>query len=78
MREPHELRAVGNLQAVPDYTTLYRFLRRREDDTVARGWQETVLRRRRRRQRPVFAAIDGPGLSDTSVRTFFLRRWERI
>ena len=35
LREHHELRAVGNLQAVPDYTTWYRFLRRREDDTVA-------------------------------------------
>jgi len=32
------------LQAVPDYTTLYRFLRRLEDDDVDRGLQETVRR----------------------------------
>jgi len=30
----HELRAALPLQAVPDYTTLYRFLRRLEDDDV--------------------------------------------
>ena len=34
-------------------------------------------RRRRRRRRAVSAAIDGTGLSDTSVSTFFLRRLEQ-
>jgi len=43
LREHQELRAVLKLPAVPDYTTLYRFLRRLEDDTVDRGLQETVL-----------------------------------
>src|SRR6266436_1858599 len=37
LREHHELRAALRLRAVPDYTTLYRFLRRLEDDTVDRG-----------------------------------------
>jgi transposase-like protein DUF772 len=32
LREHQELRAVLQLPAVPDYTTLYRFLRRLEDD----------------------------------------------
>jgi hypothetical protein len=77
LREHQELRAALHLQAVPDYTTLYRFLRRLEDDTVDRGLQETVLRLRRRRRRPISAAIDGTGLSHTSVRTFFLRRLEQ-
>jgi len=77
LREHHELRAVLQLPAVPDYTTLYRFLRRLEDDTVDRGLHETVRRLRRRRRRPVSAAIDGTGLSDTSVSTFFLRRLEQ-
>src|SRR6266446_2137822 len=79
LREHQELRAVLKLPAVPDYTTLYRFLRRLEDDTVDRGLQETVLRlrRRRRRRRPITAAIDGTGLSDTSVSTFFHRRLEQ-
>src|SRR5216683_6111136 len=77
LREHHELRAVLKLPAVPDYTTLYRFLRRLEDDTVDRGLQETVRRLRRRRSRPISAAIDGTGLSDTSVSTFFHRRLEQ-
>jgi hypothetical protein len=37
LREHPELRAALQLPAVPDYTTLYRFLRRLEDDTVDRG-----------------------------------------
>jgi len=53
------------------------FLRRLEDDTVDRGLQETVRRLRRRRSRPISAAIDGTGLSDTSVSTFFHRRLEQ-
>lgn len=77
LREHQELRAALHLPAVPDYTTLYRFLRRLEDDTVDRGLQETVRRRRRRRSRRLTAAIDGTGLSDTSVSTFFHRRLEQ-
>ena len=77
LREHQELRAVLQLPAVPDYTTLYRFLRRLEDDAVDRGLQETVRRLRRRRSRPISAAIDGTGLSDTSVSTFFHRRLEQ-
>jgi hypothetical protein len=77
LREHQELRAVLQLPAVPDYTTLYRFLRRLEDDTGDRGLQETVRRLRRRRSRPLTAAIDGTGLSDTSVSTFFHRRLEQ-
>jgi hypothetical protein len=77
LREHQELRAALQLQAVPDYTTVYRFLKRLEDDTVDRGLQETVRRLRRRRRRPVSAAIDGTGLSDTSVSTFFLQRLEQ-
>src|SRR5260370_12519659 len=77
LREHQELRAVLHLPAVPDYTTLYRFLRRLEDDAVDRGLQETVRRLRRRRSRPISAAIDGTGLSDTSVSTFFHRRLEQ-
>lgn len=77
LREHQELRAALHLPAVPDYTTLYRFLRRLEDDAVDRGLQETVRRLRRRRSRPISAAIDGTGLSDTSVSTFFHRRLEQ-
>jgi Transposase domain (DUF772) len=51
LSEHQELRATLQLQAVPDYTTLYRFLRRLPDDTIDRGLREIVrcLRQRRRR-----------------------------
>src|ERR1700731_5099719 len=55
LKEHQELRAVLKLPAVPDYTTLYRFLRRLEDDTVDRGLQETGRRVRGGRRRPLFA-----------------------
>ena len=41
-------------------TTLYRFLRRLEDDAVDRGMQETMRRLRRRRSQPISAAT-APG-----------------
>lgn len=77
LREHSELRMVLQLPAVPDYTTLYRFLRRLDDDTVEHGLSETVRRLRGRRSRPVSAAIDATGLSHTSVSTFFLKRLEQ-
>src|SRR2546430_911169 len=58
LREHQELRAALRLPAVPDYTTLYRFLRRLEDDTVDRGLSETVRWLRRRRRRAVSVADD--------------------
>src|SRR6267143_4898215 len=67
-----QLLAVLCLMRYEDWT-----LRRLEDDTVDRGLQETVRRLRRRRSRPISAAIDGTGLSDTSVSTFFHRRLEQ-
>ena len=72
------MRAALRLPAVPDYTTLYRFLRRLEDDTVNRGLRETVRRLPRRRRRAVSVAVDGTGLSYNSVSTFFVRRSGRI
>lgn len=77
LREHPELRAALQLRAVPDYTTLYRFLRRLDDDTVERGLSETVRRLRRRRRRPVAVAVDGTGLSFSSVSTFFVQRLEQ-
>ncbi len=77
LREHQELRAALQLPAVPDYTTLYRFLRRLEDHTVNRGLSETVRRLRRRRRRAVSVAVDGTGLSYNSVSTFFIRRMEQ-
>jgi hypothetical protein len=54
LREHQELRATLQLQTVPDYTTLYRFLQRLPDDTIDRGLRETVARLRQRRSRAVW------------------------
>src|SRR4029077_6357952 len=50
LREHQELRAVLHLPAVPDYTTLYRFLRRLGGDTGERGFRENVAAGRRYRR----------------------------
>jgi hypothetical protein len=77
-REPRDWREVLRLQAVPDYTTLERFLRRLDDDAIDRGLGETVRRLRGgRRPGRVSAAVDGTGLSPQAVRTYFLRRVEQ-
>src|SRR3989442_6414468 len=61
LREHHELRAALPLQAVPDYTTLYRFLRRLEERDVHRRMHGNV-RLLRRPPRPCpSAAIDRTG-----------------
>jgi len=76
--EHRELREALQLRSVPDYTTLYRFLKRLEDDTIDRGLEETVLRLRcGRRSTRVTAGVDGTGLSYNSVSTFFIRRIEQ-
>src|SRR6266481_2120714 len=76
--EHRDLREVLQLQTVPDYTTLYRFLKRLEDDLIDRGLGETVRRLRRGKTHVrVSAAIDGTGLSPQAVSTYFLRRIEQ-
>ncbi len=78
LREHAELCAVRRLSTVPDYTTLYRFLKRLDDDLIDRGLGETVRRLRRGRTHVrVSAAIDGTGLSPQAVSTYFLRRIEQ-
>ena len=77
LREHGELRRVLRLRSVPDYTTLYRFLRRLDDKTINQALGEAVRRlgtggpRRRRRAR---VAVDATGLAQGAVSTFFVRR----
>src|SRR5260370_27790865 len=77
LREHQELRAALKLREVPDYTTLYRFLRRLDDVTVERGLGQTGRRPRRRPRRAVSVAIHAPGLSYNSVSTFFILRLQQ-
>jgi len=77
LREHGELRRVLRLRSVPDYTTLYRFLKRLEENTIHQALGEAARRlgtvgpRRRRRAR---VAVDATGLAQGAVSTSFVRR----
>jgi hypothetical protein len=80
LREHGELRAVLRLARVPDYTTVYRFLRRLPDDRIENVLNESVRRLRkssRRGRRRAAVAVDGTGLSPHGVSTYFIRRVEQ-
>ena len=75
--ERRELRQTLGLSRVPDFTTLYRFLGRRDDQTIDRAVGETVRRMRggrRRGRRRARVAVDATGLAQGAVGTFFVRR----
>jgi DDE family transposase/transposase-like protein DUF772 len=75
--EHRELRQMLGLVSVPDFTTLYRFLKRLDDETIDRAVGETVCRlrgSRRRGRRRVRVAVDATGLAQGAVSTFFVRR----
>ncbi len=75
--EHGELRQALELKSVPDFTTLYRFLHRVDERTLARAMDETVRRLQgvgpggRERAR---VAVDATGLASGAVSTFFVRR----
>ena len=75
LAEHSELRRALQLASVPDYTTLYRLLRRLEEAAITRALNEVVHRiplpgSRRRSQ----VAVDATGLSPGAISTFFVRR----
>ncbi len=75
LAEHSELRRALRLHSVPDYTTLYRFLRRLDEVAIARSSNEVVRRMKLpgpQRRAPV--AIDATGLAQGAVSTFFVRR----
>jgi Transposase domain (DUF772)/Transposase DDE domain len=75
--EHRELRQTLGLASVPDFTTLYRFLKRLDDQTIDRAVGETVRRLRRMRRkggRRARVAVDATGLAQGAVSTFFVRR----
>jgi hypothetical protein len=80
LREHAELRAVLRLSSVPDYSTVYRFLQRLPDDTIESALGESVRRLRRssrRGRRRACVAVDGTGLAQHAVSTYFIRRVEQ-
>src|ERR687885_2170021 len=74
LAEHAELRAVLGLKRTPDYTTLYRFLRRVEKTTFMKALAEAVVRRL---PAPppggTTVAVDATGLADGAISTFFKR-----
>jgi hypothetical protein len=75
LSEQSELRRALQLRSVPDYTALYRFLRRLDEAAITRALNEVVHRvplpsPRRRAQ----VAVDATGLSPGAISTFFVRR----
>ncbi len=77
LSEHRELRLTLGLGSVPDFTTLYRFLKRLDDETIDRAVGETVRRlrgSRRRGWRRARVAVDATGLAQGAVSTFFVRR----
>ena len=75
--EHRELRQALGLGRVPDFTTLYRFLQRLDDQTIDRAVGETVRRlrgTRRKSRRRACVAVNATGLAQGAVSTFFVRR----
>jgi IS5 family transposase len=73
LAEHQELRKALELERVPDYTTLYRFLRRLKEETIHRALAETV-HQFEVDEEGVVVAVDATGLSPGSVSTFFVKR----
>jgi hypothetical protein len=75
LSEHSELRRALELRSVPDYTTLYRFLRRLDEAAITRALNQVVhgvpLPGPRRHAQ---VAVDATGLSPGAISTFFVRR----
>ena len=74
LREHAELREALGLSRTPDYTTLYRFLRRLQEQTVARVLTEVVRRLPPPPSEGTTVAVDGTGLAPGAISTFFVKR----
>jgi hypothetical protein len=81
LAEHGELRQALELQAVPDYSTLFRFMLRVEEQLIAQVLAEVV--RRFHKSRPASdetkstVAVDATGLAPGAISTFFIRRREQ-
>lgn len=74
LSEHRELRAALELEAVPDHTTLYRFLSRLREEDLRRVLGEIVRRVPRRYRRRARVAVDATGLAQNAISSFFVRR----
>jgi len=73
LSEHAELRRALGLDSVPDYTTLYRFLRRVPESVLAEALHEAA-RRFPASGTPARVAIDGTGLTHRAVSAYYHKR----
>ena len=78
LREHAELRSALELNSVPDYTTLYRFLTRLQEEDVTGVMNELVRRMPGRWRSPATVAVDATGLAQGAVSSYFIRRVEHF
>jgi hypothetical protein len=80
LAEHGELRHALELQAVPDHSTLFRFMLRLDERVIEQALAEVVRRLQSRRSAPSneksTVAVDATGLAPGAISTFFIRRRE--
>jgi hypothetical protein len=74
LQEHQELREALGIERVPDYTTLYRCLRRTGEDELTRLLRETIRRMPPPATDGTVVAVDGTGLAPGAISTFFVNR----
>jgi hypothetical protein len=74
LQEHAELRTALAIERVPDYTTLYRCLRRTGEDELTRLLHETIRRMPLPPADGTTVALDGTGLAPGAISTFFVNR----
>jgi Transposase DDE domain/Transposase domain (DUF772) len=74
LAEHRELREALGLPVVPDYTTLYRFLRRLTEEVLEHTLSAVVQRLIPQIDGPATVAVDATGLTPGAISTFFVKR----
>ena len=78
LAEHSELRSALGLPKAPDHTTIYRFMRRLDEQTLLAALNETVRRmlasNHARRGPSATAALDATGLAPGAISTFYVQR----
>ena len=74
LSEHEELCRALEVDAIPDHTTLYRFLLRLNEDNLCKVLGEIIRRVPRRYRRRVRVAVYTTGLSQNAISSFFVRR----
>ena len=74
LAEYRELRAALGLHSVPDYTTLYRFLRRLDEAVLGQTMRALVERLIPAPRPQATVVVDATGLTSGAISTFFVKR----